>query len=103
MDFRLTPQQELFKKTVRSFCEEKLFPRAREIDEKEAGIPEEIPVEGDQRRLGHRPPQAFQLEGRELLPLQGLHPLVPEHQVSLGMPLHGMIFMGAGFGAGDRF
>jgi len=42
LDFRLTPQQELFKKTVRSFCEEKLFPRTREIDEKEAGIPEEI-------------------------------------------------------------
>jgi acyl-CoA dehydrogenase len=32
----------LFKKTVRSFCDEKLFPRTREIDEKEAGIPEEI-------------------------------------------------------------
>ena len=42
MDFRLTPQQELFKKTVRGFCEEKLFPRSREIDEKEAGIPEDI-------------------------------------------------------------
>ena len=42
LDFRLTPQQELFKKTVRAFCEEKVFPRSREIDEKEAGIPEEI-------------------------------------------------------------
>lgn len=42
MDFRLTPQQELFKKTVRGFCDEKLFPRSREIDEKEAGIPEEL-------------------------------------------------------------
>jgi acyl-CoA dehydrogenase len=42
LDFRLTPQQELFKKTVRGFCEEKVFPRCREIDEREAGIPEEI-------------------------------------------------------------
>jgi acyl-CoA dehydrogenase len=42
MDFRLTPQQELFRKTVRGFCEEKLFPRSREIDQKAAGIPEEI-------------------------------------------------------------
>jgi acyl-CoA dehydrogenase len=42
LDFRLTPQQELFKKTVREFCDEKIFPRSREIDEKEAGIPEEI-------------------------------------------------------------
>ena len=42
MDFRLTPEQKLFKKTVRAFCEEKVFRRSREIDEKEAGIPEEI-------------------------------------------------------------
>jgi acyl-CoA dehydrogenase len=42
LDFRITPQQELFRKTVRGFCDEKLFPRCREIDEKEAGIPEEI-------------------------------------------------------------
>lgn len=42
MDFRLTPEQELFKKTIREFAEEKLFPRSREIDEKAEGIPEEI-------------------------------------------------------------
>ncbi len=42
MDFRLTPQQELFRKTVRGFCEEKVFPRSREIDEKAEVIPEEI-------------------------------------------------------------
>lgn len=42
MEFRLTPQQELFRKTVREFAEEKLAPRSREIDEKEAGIPTEI-------------------------------------------------------------
>lgn len=42
MDFRLTPEQELFKKTIREFAEEKLFPRSREIDEKAQGIPPEI-------------------------------------------------------------
>ena len=42
MDFRLTPEQDLFKKTIRGFAEEKLFPRSREIDEKAEGIPEEI-------------------------------------------------------------
>jgi acyl-CoA dehydrogenase len=42
LDFRLTPEQELFRKTVREFCAEKLFPRSREIDEKAEGIPEEI-------------------------------------------------------------
>ncbi len=42
MDFRLTPQQELFKRTVREFAEKNIAPRAREIDQKAQGIPEEI-------------------------------------------------------------
>ena len=42
MDFRLTPQQELFRKTVRGFCDEKIFPRSREIDEKGEIIPDDI-------------------------------------------------------------
>jgi acyl-CoA dehydrogenase len=42
LDFRLTPQQELFKKTVRGFCEEKISPRSREIDEKGEIIPDDI-------------------------------------------------------------
>ena len=42
MDFRLTPQQELFRKTVRGFCDEKISPRSREIDEKGEIIPDDI-------------------------------------------------------------
>jgi acyl-CoA dehydrogenase len=42
MDFKLTPQQELFRKTVRAFCDEKIFPKSREIDEKADLIPEDI-------------------------------------------------------------
>lgn len=34
MDFSLTEEQELFRKSVREFCEKKLAPRAGEIDEK---------------------------------------------------------------------
>ncbi|VVB89669.1 Crotonobetainyl-CoA dehydrogenase [uncultured archaeon] len=33
MDFSFTEEQELFRKSVREFCERKLAPRAREIDE----------------------------------------------------------------------
>ncbi len=42
MDFRLTSQQELFKRTVREFAEKNVAPRSREIDQKAQGIPEEI-------------------------------------------------------------
>lgn len=42
MDFRLTPQQDLFKRTVREFAEKNIAPRSREIDQKAQGVPEEI-------------------------------------------------------------
>ena len=42
MEFRLSSEQELFKRTVREFCEANIEPRAREIDEAHAGIPDEI-------------------------------------------------------------
>lgn len=41
MDFSFTEEQELFKTSVREFCEKKLAPRAREIDEK-GEIPHEV-------------------------------------------------------------
>jgi alkylation response protein AidB-like acyl-CoA dehydrogenase len=42
MEFRLSAEQELFKRTVREFCEKNIAPIAREIDEKEQGIPDAI-------------------------------------------------------------
>ena len=41
MDFSLTDDEELFRKTIREFCERKLQPRSREIDDRER-IPEDI-------------------------------------------------------------
>lgn len=45
MDFRPSTEQELFRKAVREFAEKKVMPRAREIDDREAGIPDEIITE----------------------------------------------------------
>jgi acyl-CoA dehydrogenase len=42
MEFRNTSEQQLFKRAVREYCEKNVEPRAREIDEKEAGIPDDI-------------------------------------------------------------
>ena len=42
MEFRLTKEQELYQKSVRQFSEKVIAPRAREFDEKAAGIPEDI-------------------------------------------------------------
>lgn len=42
MEFRLSAEQELFKRTLREHCEKTIQPRAREINEREEGIPDEI-------------------------------------------------------------
>ena len=42
MEFRLSAEQELFKRMVREYCDEYVEPRSREIDDKEDGIPDEI-------------------------------------------------------------
>jgi len=42
MDFRLSEEQEMFRASVREFAEKNIAPRAREIDDKAQGIPEEI-------------------------------------------------------------
>lgn len=42
MEFRLSSEQELFKRTVREWCEKNLEPRAAEIDRQEQGIPDDI-------------------------------------------------------------
>ena len=42
MEFRMSREQELFKRTLRKYCEKNIVPRSREIDEKEAGIPDDI-------------------------------------------------------------
>ena len=42
MEFRLTSEQELFRRTLREWCEANLEPIAAEIDSKDQGIPDEI-------------------------------------------------------------
>ena len=42
MEFRLSKEHEMFKRSVREYCEKNVAPRSREIDEKENGIPDDI-------------------------------------------------------------
>jgi acyl-CoA dehydrogenase len=42
MEFRMSREQELFKRSLRKYCEQYVVPRSREIDEKEAGIPDDM-------------------------------------------------------------
>jgi len=42
MEFRMSDEQKIFQGTMREYCQKNIEPRAREIDEAEAGIPDDI-------------------------------------------------------------
>ena len=42
MDFQLSTEQRLFRQAIREYCEKEVVPRAREIEEGENGIPDQI-------------------------------------------------------------
>jgi acyl-CoA dehydrogenase len=42
MEFRMSDEQKAFERVVREYCQKNVEPRSREIDEAEAGIPEDM-------------------------------------------------------------
>ncbi len=42
MDYQLTTEQQLFRKTIRQFCETKIAPRSRAIDDSDANLPDDL-------------------------------------------------------------
>ena len=42
MDFRYSTEQDLFRQSIREWLTKNLEPRARQIDEEENGIPEDL-------------------------------------------------------------
>ncbi len=59
MDFRLTDEQVMFRQAVRAFAEEKLAPRAREIDEYASFPVELLPRMADMGLLGMAVPEEY--------------------------------------------
>ncbi|MFQ6014202.1 MAG: acyl-CoA dehydrogenase family protein [Anaerolineae bacterium] len=101
MDFRLTPEQELFKRTVREFSEKNLEPKAREIDGGESGIPEEI-IQGiaELGILGVTIPEEYggaASPGQEMVyALLAVHELA-RADLSMSVPVYCLLNMGWGF------
>jgi acyl-CoA dehydrogenase len=101
LDFRLTPQQELFRKTVRGFCEEKIFPRSREIDEKGEIIPDEIIREMvDLGIFGVTIPEEYggsASPGEELVyAMLAVHEIA-RAELSMSLPVYTLLNLGWGF------
>jgi acyl-CoA dehydrogenase len=98
MDFRLTPQQELFKRTVREFAEKNIAPRSREIDQKAQGIPEEI-IQGmvDLGLFGVTIPEAYggtANPGEELVYAMIAVHEIARAELSMSLPVYYLLNLG---------
>jgi len=98
MDFRHSTEQELFRKAVREFAEKKVQPRSREIDDQEAGIPDEILAEmAGLGILGVTIPEEF---GGSAMPGEGLQyaKIAVEElgraELSMSLPVYTLLCLG---------
>jgi acyl-CoA dehydrogenase len=101
MEFRLTSEQELFKRTLREWCEKNLAPRAAEIDREEKGIPDDI-IRGlaIQGVLGITIPEEYggsMIEGQAMtLANIAVHELA-RADLSMSVPVYVLLNLGWGY------
>jgi acyl-CoA dehydrogenase len=98
MEFRLSAEQELFKRTVREFCEKNIAPIARQIDEKEQGIPDAI-IEGlaELGVLGITIPSAYggtAPEGEEMTYANLAVQEIARAELSMSLPVYVLLQLG---------
>lgn len=101
MEFRLSTEQELFKRMVREYCEEHIEPRSREIDDAEAGIPDEM-IKGlaDLGVFGIMIPEKYggsAPEGEEMMYANLAVQELGRAEMSMALPVYTLLCLGWGF------
>lgn len=100
MDFRLTPEQELFKNSLREYCTRNIEPVSREIDENENGIPDEV-IQGlaDLGIFGLTIPEKYggsAPEGEEFSYANIAVQEIARAEMSMALPVYVLLCMGWG-------
>jgi acyl-CoA dehydrogenase len=101
MEFRLSAEQELFKRMIREFCENNIEPRSREIDDKESGVPDDI-VQGlaDLGVFGIVIPEKYggsAPEGEEMTYANIAVQEIARAEMSMALPVYVLLCLGWGF------
>ena len=101
MNFRLTTEQELFRKMVREFCEAKIAPRSREIDDSDANLPDDILQEmADLGIFGVTIPEKYggsAMPGEEVVYANiAVHELA-RAELSMSLPVYTLLCLGWSF------
>jgi len=101
VEFRLSAEQELFKRMIREYCEKNIEPRSREIDDKEDGIPDEI-IKGlaDLGVFGIVIPEKYggsAPEGEEMTYANIAVQELGRTEMSMALPVYTLLCLGWGF------
>jgi acyl-CoA dehydrogenase len=101
MEFRLTAEQELFKNTLREHCTKYIEPISREIDDKEAGIPDDV-IQGlaDLGVFGLTIPEKYggsAPEGEEITYANIAVQEIARAEMSMALPVYTLLCLGWGF------
>ncbi len=101
MEFRLTAEQELFKNTLREHCTKYIEPISREIDDKEAGIPDDV-IQGlaDLGVFGLTIPEKYggsAPEGEEITYANIAIQEIARAEMSMALPVYTLLCLGWGF------
>ncbi len=101
MEFRLTSEQDLFRRTVREWAEANLEPRAAEIDRKEEGIPDDI-IAGlaELGVMGITIPEEFggsMVEGQQNMLANLAVQELARADLSMSVPVYVLLCLGWGF------
>ena len=100
MEFRLSKEHEQFKRAVREYCVKNVAPRSRAIDEKEAGIPDDI-IKGlaDIGVFGCAIPEKYggcAMPGEEVqYAVTAIHELA-RGELSMSLPVYALLTIGWG-------
>jgi len=101
MEFRPSAEQELFKRMMREFCEKNVEPQAREMDEREAGIPNDI-IQGlaDLGVFGIVIPEEYggsASKGEEMTYANIAIQELGRAEMSMALPVYTLLCLGWGF------
>ena len=101
MEFRLSAEQELFKRMIREYCEINIEPRSREMDDKEDGIPDDL-IHGlaDLGVFGIVIPEKYggsAPEGEEMTYANIAVQELGRAEMSMALPVYTLLCLGWGF------
>jgi acyl-CoA dehydrogenase len=101
VEFRLTSEQEIFRRTLREWCEANLEPIAAEIDSKEQGIPDKI-VKGlaDLGVMGITIPEEYggsMIPGQEITLANIAVQEIARADLSMSVPVYVLLNIGWGY------